>query len=231
MNQKLLSETLIVLSTMKGWPALVMPAEDEELGPVAMGYVSLLLRVPDDIGRKMRDGVLMRYNDRPDVKALGEWAASLAQSKPSAPEYLRLSAANADSDLLGGSGPDDYRQGHPQRPGGAGLAVLTEAARETRKHGGAIPQAMKDATRWLREREQTGPAPTVCREDAGDWGVEYVNPDGTSEKPPARYTEAVARAKAAEVRRQYPHLSVRVWCRGAAGTGMLAGGSKSVTPA
>ncbi len=223
MNEKLISETLILLSTMDGWPALLLPAEGEAMGAVAMSYVPLLMRIPDDVGRKVRDGLLMQFGKRPSVKALGEWAGGFAQAKPDAPGYLSLSTANAGGeDLLGGRTPEQFRQGGPQRPSSAGLAVLTDAARETKRQGGTIPPVMRDAVAWLREREERGPAPTVAREDAGEWGLEYVNPDGTSEKHPARYSEAAARSKADDVRREYSHLTVRVWRKGA----VLTGGAK-----
>lgn len=244
MNTKedLISAALTQMSTMRGWPPLTMPrTDDEEMEPVALSYALPLSRMPESTLRVILGGVTLRYNDRPDVKQLGEWAAAIAQAKTSAPDYLSLSSANTQSaigadHLLGGHGPDSIRQAYPERPGSAGLAALTDAAsaaelRETRRQGGTIPQAMKDAIGWLREREQIKPAPTACREDAGEWGLEYISANGTSEKHPARYAEAVARAKANEVRRQYSHLTVRVWCKnsvskGAAGTGMLAGGAK-----
>ncbi len=229
-KEALIAGVLTALSTMRGWPPLTMPrTDDEPMEPVAMSYALPLSRMPESTLRVILEGVTLRYDERPSVKALGEWAVSIAQAKPDAPQYLALSAANAvpaiSDHLLGGKAPDQHRQGNPQRPGSAGVAVLTDAARETLRSGGTIPRAMKDAIAWLREREECGPSPTVTREDAGEWGLEYVSSGGRSEKHPARYTEAACRAKADEVRQQYPHLTVRVWCKGAAVNGREMAGS------
>ena len=214
MNTVLISKILTQLSTMQGFPALPMPkSPDEQLAPVAASYAAVLSRFPDSTLRAMFEGVLLRYDERPSVKALAEWAAEIAQARPALPAYFA-----PETPRLTGPAPASC--------GGSALAVITDAARQSKASGGSpIPDDAKAIFRQLREREKSGAgsagAVIVPRAEAGDWGIEHIRQDGTRDRLPARWSEAAARTKAAEQAAKYPHLTVRVWCQSAVGAGEL----------
>ena len=209
LKSALISKVLTQLSTMQSYPALQVPKDSEDLGPVAASYAAVLSRFPDATLQAMYEGVLLRYDERPSVKALNEWAAEIAQSRPALPAYL-----TSDAPRLTGPAPASC--------GGSALAIITDAARQSKAAGAAIPEDAKAIFRQLRDREKQGAGCVIVpRAEAGDWGIEHIRQDGTRDKLPARWSEAAARAKAAEQAAKYPHFTVRVWCQSAVGNGDL----------
>jgi len=81
-NSSLISQILTVLSTMKGYPSMPpLNLDDAGMDPVRAGYAGLLMRMPDALGIKVRGGVLLRFDERPSVKNLADWAQSIGSVK------------------------------------------------------------------------------------------------------------------------------------------------------
>ncbi len=198
MNADNVATILTLLSTMKGFPAFPAPKPESELTPVQAAYAGVLIRISDEDGKAIRNGLLFRYDERPSVKALADWARELSASRlPDVPAYLL----------------PDIRSAGIGRPGVAAVALLTTAARNAKADGGAIPAAAKEAIRLLRDQHKGATAVIVPVADAGDWGLEHKYKDGRLDRLPARYSEAAARQKAKEQAAKYPHVTVRVYCK------------------
>ena len=193
MNSKVFGQLSSQLSTMGGFPGWSDTMADN--------YFLGLCDIPDDLAARLVPLVQRKFDDRPSVKQLREWAAEVqtASSPGQLPAYLTPKA------MLTGPAMTN--------PAASVMGLLTEAGRETKRQGGTIPPAAKEALRWLRQQAaKDGPAPVIGQADRGNWGLEHIQPDGTAVKLPARYSEAAARAKADDQARRHTHLRVRVWC-------------------
>lgn len=174
-------------------------------------YLMGLTDVPAALVRQMAQGVSRKYATRPAVKTLRDWALEIKQAKPSDLRVL--------TDTAGAEGkPLPHRPASPQLtgPGGSAISVLTDAARRTVQSGGVISAEARAIIRGLKEREaaqaRSAGRVIVSEADAGDWGIETKS--GSSvERMPARWSEAKARAMAAEQAAKYPHLVIGVWCK------------------
>lgn len=200
------------MSTMSGFPGWSETMADN--------YFADLCDLPENVAAAMIPQVQKQFDGRPSVKQLREWAVSLSlrSSSGQMPDYLTPKAALTGAALAeaGCRKPltNDRSSGdHLTNPAASVMGLLTDAGRETKKQGGAIPDVAKETLRWLREQAgKDGVAPVVGVSNRGNWGLEHVLPDGATRRLPARYSEAAARAKADEQSRAYSHLRVRVWC-------------------
>ena len=193
MNSKVFGQLSSQLSTMGGFPGWSDTMADN--------YFLGLCDIPDDLAARLVPLVQRKFDDRPSVKQLREWAAEVqtASSPGQLPGYLTPKA------MLTGPAMTN--------PAASVMGLLTEAGRETKRQGGTIPPAAKEALRWLRlQAAKDGPAPVVGQADRGNWGLEYVKQSGDVERYPARYSEAAARAKCDDMARKHVHVRVRVWC-------------------
>ena len=193
MNSKVFGQLSSQLSTMGGFPGWSDTMADN--------YFLGLCDIPDDLAARLVPLVQRKFDDRPSVKQLREWAAEVqtASSPGQLPAYLAPKAALTGPTLT--------------NPAASVMGLLTEAGRETKRQGGTIPPAAKEALRWLRQQAaKDGPAPVVGQADRGNWGLEYVKQSGDVERYPARYSEAAARAKCDDMARKHVHVRVRVWC-------------------
>ena len=193
MNSKVFGQLSSQLSTMGGFPGWSDTMADN--------YFLGLCDLPDDLAARLVPLVQRKFDDRPSVKQLREWAAEVqtASSPGQLPAYLAPKAALTGPTLT--------------NPAASVMGLLTEAGRETKRQGGTIPPAAKEALRWLRQQAaKDGVAPVVGQADRGNWGLEYVKQSGDVERYPARYSEAAARAKCDDMARKHVHVRVRVWC-------------------
>lgn len=193
MNSKVFGQLSSQLSTMGGFPGWSDTMADN--------YFLGLCDLPDALAARLVPLIQRKFDERPSVKALREWAAEVqtASSPGQLPDYLTPKALLTGPALV--------------NPTASVMGLLTEAGRETRRTGGAIPDKAKETLRWLREQSaKDGLAPVVGQADRGDWGLEYVKQTGEVERYPARYSEAAARAKCDDMARKHVHVRVRVWC-------------------
>ena len=193
MNSKVFGQISSQLSTMGGFPGWSDTMADN--------YFLGLCDLPDELAARLVPLIQRKFDERPSVKSFREWASEVqtASSAGQLPDYLTPKA------MLTGPAMTN--------PAASVMGLLTEAGRETRRTGGAIPDKAKETLRWLREQSaKDGLAPVVCQSDRGDWGIEHVRPDGSTTRLPARYSEKAARAKADEQARKHTHIRIRVWC-------------------
>ena len=193
MNSKVFGQLSSQLSTMGGFPGWSDTMADN--------YFLGLCDIPDELAARLVPLIQRKFDDRPSVKQLREWAAEVqtASSPGQLPAYLTPKA------MLTGPAMTN--------PAASVMGLLTEAGRETKRQGGTIPPAAKEALRWLRQQAaKDGPAPVIGQADRGNWGLEYVKQSGDVERYPARYSEAAARAKCDDMARKHVHVRVRVWC-------------------
>ena len=193
MNSKVFGQLSSQLSTMGGFPGWSDTMADN--------YFLGLCDIPDDLAARLVPIIQRKFDDRPSVKQLREWAAEVqtASSPGQLPAYLTPKAALTGPTMT--------------NPAASVMGLLIEAGRETKRQGGTIPPAAKEALRWLRQQAaKDGPSPVVGQADRGNWGLEYVKQSGDVERYPARYSEAAARAKCDDMARKHVHVRVRVWC-------------------
>lgn len=189
---------------MKGYPPMPPLAEDDAgMDPMRAGYAGLLMRMPDALGLKVRDGVLLRFDERPSVKNLADWALSLGP----APTFDIRQLDNKYSD--GPAEPPAHRSGGMSTPAAATLTVARNAAVTGKA---PIPESARAIFRQLQERSKAdahrghaGPAVT------GDWGLEYTFSDGRTERCPAIHSQEEARRRQEDVCRKYSHFQCRVY--------------------
>ena len=210
MNSKVFGQLSSQLSTMGGFPGWSDTMADN--------YFLGLCDIPDELAARLVPLIQRKFDDRPSVKQLREWAAEVqtASSPGQLPAYLAPKAALTGPGACGIL-PAQSLTWIPQptltNPAASVMGLLTEAGRETKRQGGTIPPAAKEALRWLRQQAaKDGPAPVVGQADRGNWGLEYVKQSGDVERYPARYSEAAARAKCDDMARKHVHVRVRVWC-------------------
>ena len=195
MNTENITAILTILSTMKGYPPMPALRPDETMDPLRMTYLGLLSRIPDALARTIRNDILLRFDERPSVKNLAEWARSLGPQKPFDIRQLDAGA---------------YREGGPCRPGTPALAALTG---EGKSGDGKtpVPTSAKAVIEALRQKEQAQHRGNSAALPTGDYGLEYFYPDGKTERFPARHSEAEAQARRAEVCFKYSHFTCRVY--------------------
>lgn len=177
MNHVLIADICSVLATMKGYPPYPPPAATGQPSAMDQAYFAGLHDLSDATLERIRGGVLLAFDERPSVKALREWAISVAPQKafdirqldtPSAPR-LTTGGNLKNSDLKpAASGiPESVKaefarfraqvppeeqpeQPAPRRP--VYHAPMPEAER---------PKRMREAARWLKTQGISAPSAAV----------------------------------------------------------------------
>jgi hypothetical protein len=91
LKQETITQILTLLSTMKGYPSFpIVTHAGADIDAIRLTYISVLAPMPDALGDSIRREVLLRFDERPSVKDLVDWARSLGPMKTFAPSYLRM---------------------------------------------------------------------------------------------------------------------------------------------
>lgn len=194
-KRELAGDICTVLSLMHGFP----PWQGETGEALDERYMIALLPLPDDLGQRIRAEVDRTFEDRPGVKALLDWAASLAPRKTF---DIRDLDKPLDRPALDGPSPNSAPRltgslngPKPDLPAyGAGIVAA-----------GAPPPVVREMMRRLKARAGQPAVDDRC-------GLQFRDrKTGTIQRTGLGMSRAAAEAKAAERNEKWPHIETTVY--------------------
>jgi hypothetical protein len=162
MTSALASSICAVLSLMEAFA----PWKPETAALLEERYLTALLPIPQAVGMRMIAEVDRRFDKRPSIKALLDWASGLEPAKPFDIADLDRKPSN-HLQLVGPVGEKSY---------------------------GSIEETREEMRRFFAAKASKNPA--APKDLSGDWGLIYEFTSGRKDVMTPKWSEAEAKRKA-----------------------------------